>query len=52
MSNQIVKKPRAVVAAVGIDTSNMTPTEVIDKMNESSQADTQLLSQLRCVVGR
>ena len=31
MSNQIVKKPRAVVAAVGIDTSNMTPTEVIDK---------------------
>lgn len=34
MSNQIVKKPRAVVAAEGIDTSNITPTEVIDKMNE------------------
>ena len=34
MSNQIVKKPRAGVAAEGIDTSNMTPTEVIDKMNE------------------
>lgn len=34
MSNQIIRKAYAIVAAQGINTSNMTPSEVIDKMNE------------------
>lgn len=39
MSNQIIRKAYAIVAAQGINTSNMTPSEVIDKMNEIEKPD-------------
>lgn len=39
MSNQIIRKAYAIVAAHGINTSNMTPSEVIDKMNEIEKPD-------------